>query len=90
MKRDTAVALQYDRALPAPFVVARGRGELAGRLVQLAEEHDIPRQTDGDLAEALYTVEVGAYIPEPFFKAVAEILAVVLSTERERGSGESD
>jgi flagellar biosynthesis protein len=90
MKRETAVALRYDTAFPAPFVVARGRGELAAKLEHIAEEHGIPRRNDSELAEALYWVEVGAYIPEPFYLAVAEILSAVRSIERGRGTGEAD
>lgn len=90
MNRDTAVALKYERGLPAPFVVARGRGDLASKLTRLAEMHEVPLAENAELAEALYTVELGAFIPEPFFRAVAEILAVVLSAQRDRGSSESN
>ena len=89
MKEDTAVALRYQKALPAPFVLARGRGELARKLVNIAAEHEIPLVRQSELAESLYGVEVGAFIPEPFFRAVAEILAVVLSVRGDGRSGES-
>ena len=81
MKKDTAVALKYQKALPAPFVLARGRGELAQKIERIAAEHEIPLVHQGELADSLYGVEVGAFIPEPFFQAVAEILAVVLSVQ---------
>jgi type III secretion system FlhB-like substrate exporter len=84
-----SVALQYQKSLPAPFVVARGKGLLAERLVKLARENDVPVLDAPALAESLYQVEVGTFIPEPFYQAVAEILAFVWQhegRERERGS----
>ncbi|TVQ24839.1 MAG: type III secretion protein [Spirochaetaceae bacterium] len=78
MKRQqSAVALRYDRRLPAPLLVAKGRGELAGRLIRIAEDHDVPIVNRQRLADDLYFVEAGDFIPEPFYEAVAEILAFV-------------
>jgi type III secretion system FlhB-like substrate exporter len=88
MKGKTAVALRYVRDLPAPFVVARGKGELAEKLTAIAASHDIPIRNEGELAEALYGVEVGALIPEPFYRVVAELLAAVMSERGDRGSSE--
>lgn len=78
MKRQqSAVALRYDRRLPAPLLVAKGRGELAERLVRIAEDHDVPIVDRGRLVDDLYVVEAGDFIPEPLYEAVAEILAFV-------------
>jgi len=90
MRDEIAIALRYDSTFPAPFVAARGRGELAKKLKRLADEHGVPEWNHSALAEALYWVEVGAFIPEPFYRAVAEILSAVLSIERGRGTGEAD
>lgn len=77
MARRSSVALQYDSRLPAPLVVARGKGELAERLNALAREHDIPVVDAPDVAEALVVADPGEYIPEAFYEAIAEILAFV-------------
>ncbi|MFP4549535.1 MAG: EscU/YscU/HrcU family type III secretion system export apparatus switch protein [Spirochaetales bacterium] len=77
MEQRRSVALQYDKMLPAPFVVARGKGLLADRLVELARQHDVPILEASALADSLYQVEVGTFIPEPFYQTVAEILAFV-------------
>lgn len=80
--RDRSVALQYDNRLPAPLVVAQGRGERARRLVEIAREYDVPVIEAGELAELLSDVDVGELIPEPFYQAVAEVLAFVWRSRR--------
>ena len=74
---DKSIALRYDRDLPAPFVSARGRGELAKKLVALAQEYDVPVVAANELTESLFYLEVGDFIPEPFYRVVAELLAFV-------------
>ena len=76
-----AVALHYTSDLPAPFVVAKGRDRLAQRITELAESLEIPLVQDGELVEALYSVEIADYIPEELYRAVAEILAFISSLE---------
>ncbi len=77
MSRQTSVALRYDRRLPAPLVVARGKGDLADRLVSLAREHGVPIVESQGLAESLYVTDPGELVPERFYQAVAEILGFV-------------
>ena len=73
-----SIALQYNELLPAPFVVAKGKGDLASKLAALAEAYDIDVVEEEVLAEALFCLDVGEFIPEPFYRAVAEILAHVI------------
>ena len=73
-KVDVAVALHWDGG-PAPRVTAKGRGELARRIVELAREHGVPLEQEPELIEVLADVELGALIPEVLFVAVAEIIA---------------
>lgn len=77
MSRKTGVALRYEEGLPAPFVAAKGKGELAAKLEDLARESGIPIVVEGDLADSLFYVEVGDFIPESFYRVVAELLAFV-------------
>lgn len=77
MRRRTSVALRYDSRLPAPLVVARGKGELAERLLAIAEQHSIPIVDSGELAESLYAVDPGELVPESFYETVAEVLGFV-------------
>jgi flagellar biosynthetic protein FlhB len=74
-----AVALQYDRELmQAPMVVAKGRGLIARRIREIAEENGVALMEDRPLAWALYEgVEIGDEVPAHLYKAVAEVLAFV-------------
>ncbi len=74
-----AVAVAYDAdSMAAPKVVAKGADYAALRIRQIAAEFNIPIVERKPLARALYeSVEVGQYIPERFYRAVAEILAYI-------------
>jgi flagellar biosynthesis protein len=74
-----AVALEYERGTrDAPRVIAKGRGELARRIVQTAEEHGVVIDANGPLAEALAGVELDEQIPIELYEAVAEIIGFIL------------
>lgn len=77
MDAKKSVALLYDPDLPAPFVAAKGRGHLAEKLVELARACQVPTVKSGDLANTLFYLEVGDFIPEPFYTVVAELLVFV-------------
>jgi len=74
-----AVAIAYDsETMMAPKVVAKGADYVALRIRQVAEEFGIPVVERKPLARALYeSVDVGQYVPERFYRAVAEILAYI-------------
>jgi flagellar biosynthetic protein FlhB len=63
--------------MPAPQVVAKGRGYVAQRIKEIAHEHDIPIYEDRLLVRALFKIEVGSFIPPELYAAVAEVLAWV-------------
>ena len=76
--RQKAVALSYALGEDeAPRVVARGRGEVAEKIVSLALAHGVKVREDGDLVEILETIELDETIPLEALAAVAEILAHV-------------
>jgi flagellar biosynthesis protein len=66
----------------APEVVARGFGQLAERMLELARERGVPVREDADLAEVLARLDVGAEIPEELYEAVAELLAFIYRVNR--------
>lgn len=74
-----SVALKYDALKhSAPYVVAKGQGELALRIREIAKENNIVIMEDKPLARALYSqVELGQTVPGDLYKAVAEVLAFV-------------
>jgi len=77
VKRQLAVALQYDRT-GAPRVIAKGKGQIGAKIIEVARAHDIPIEENEVLAGALSNVELGDEIPEDLYKAVAEVLIFVL------------
>ena len=84
--RQTAVALRYRANQDgAPRVVAQGRGLLAERILEIAEEHGVPVVEDRLLVEALAQLELGAEIPEALYQVVAEVLVFIYSLDRRRG-----
>jgi flagellar biosynthesis protein len=76
-KPQLAVALHYDRK-GAPRVVAKGKGILGAKIIEVAKAHDIPIEQNEVLAGALSNVELGDEIPAELYKAVAEVLIFVL------------
>jgi type III secretion system FlhB-like substrate exporter len=76
-----AVALRYWTGLPAPFLAAKAEGRAAERLVAIAREAGLPIVEDGPLAQAVFPLEVGDYVPEYCFEIVARVFAFVKSIE---------
>jgi len=75
-----AVALKYDKQKDdAPRVVAKGQGQVAQNIIELAKKHDIPIKDDPDLIEVLSSLEINEAIPSEIYVAVAELLAFVYS-----------
>jgi flagellar biosynthesis protein FlhB len=74
-----AIAIRYRPGEDqAPRVTAKGKGQLAEIMRELAHEHGIPIVEDIPLARLLYRrVKVGRSVPMETFKAVATILAYV-------------
>jgi flagellar biosynthesis protein len=76
-KSQLAVALHYDKT-GAPRVVAKGKGSIGEKIIEVAKAHDIPIEENELLAGALSNVELGDEIPAELYKAVAEVLIFVL------------
>ncbi len=73
-----AVALSYrppqDRS---PRLMAKGHGELADRIVELARIHNVPIRQDADLVHLLGKLELETEIPQTLYKVIAEVLAFI-------------
>ena len=76
-KSQLAVALHYDNT-GAPRVIAKGKGSIGAKIIEVARAHDIPIEENELLAGALSHVEIGDEIPAELYKAVAEVLVFVL------------
>jgi flagellar biosynthetic protein FlhB len=78
-----AVALSYDRGMPAPLCVAKGIDAIALKIREVAKAHDIPIVENVALARALHaSVEIDDEIPVEHYQAVAEIIGYVMGLKR--------
>jgi flagellar biosynthetic protein FlhB len=84
-----SVALRYRPGVDAaPVVVARGRGDVALSIRELARGASVPILEYPQLARAIYfTARAGRVIPEELFVAVATVLAFVFQLERAMAEG---
>jgi len=80
-----AVALKYNPELNfAPVVVASGLGELAQKIVNIADDNGVPVYRDDSAAALLVMLNSGAQVPPELYQIVASIYAeVVLNTKEE-------
>ena len=76
-RNQIAVALHYDKK-GAPRVVAKGKGSIGAKIIEIAKAHDIPIEENEVLAGALSNIELGDEIPAELYRAVAEVLIFVL------------
>lgn len=77
-KSRQAVALRYaPKSDRAPKLIAKGRGYLADKILELARDYRIPIRQDADLLQVLSRLDLNEEIPPEVYKAVAEILAFI-------------
>jgi flagellar biosynthesis protein len=77
-KTPKAVALKYDKDKDhAPKVIAKGRGEIAEKILEIAKAHNLPLYEDKNLVQILEALELEAEIPPELYRAVAEVLAFI-------------
>ena len=85
-----AVALSYDKdSEAAPKVLAKGKGLIAQKIKEIAKENQVLVFESPQLARAIYfTTELGHYIPQALFLAVAQVIAYVfgLGMAKEEGT----
>ncbi|WP_291994515.1 flagellar biosynthesis protein FlhB [Candidatus Accumulibacter sp. ACC003] len=83
-----AVALAYKSGMGAPKLLAKGMGEMALRIREVAAANDVPTVEAPPLARALYRhAELDQEIPAALYAAVAEILAYVYQLHSWRTTG---
>jgi flagellar biosynthesis protein len=82
-KSPKAVALKYNQKKDgAPRVVAKGRGEIAEKIIQVAREHNVPLVEDQDLIQILEALDLETEIPPALYRAVAEVFAFIYRLNR--------
>lgn len=85
-KRKEAIALKYDQEKDfAPRVIGKGKGKIAERILQTAEDHQVPVQEDPSLVELLGKLNINDSVPSELYEAVAEVFAFIYKADKEAG-----
>lgn len=79
-------ALRYERGKDsAPRLIAKGKGVVADKILEVARRHGIPIREDRELVQMLASLDLYREVPPDLYKAVAEILAFIYSLNRGAG-----
>ena len=75
-----AAALRYVQGKDAsPRLMAKGKGAVADRILEIARRNGIPIREDRELVQVLASLALYQEIPPELYKAVAEILVFLYS-----------
>ncbi|MBC3764973.1 EscU/YscU/HrcU family type III secretion system export apparatus switch protein [Neptunicella marina] len=69
-----AIGLKYQNG-DVPEVVAKGFGELAEQIIELARESGVLVHEDQDLSDFLARLDLGQHIPAELYHVIAELIA---------------
>ncbi|SHM02870.1 EscU/YscU/HrcU family type III secretion system export apparatus switch protein [Roseibium suaedae] len=78
-EKKIAVALTYDGA-HTPIVSAKGTGNVAERIEEIARESGVPIENNPMMAEALSQIELDEAIPMELYQAVAVLIGFIMRT----------
>jgi flagellar biosynthesis protein len=81
-KDKTAVAIAYEPGEAAPKILATGKGQVAEKIIEKAEENNVPTYKDDKLADTLSKLQIGDMIPPELYGVIAEILVFVDDMDR--------
>ena len=82
-RRNKAVALKYNlEEDAAPIVIAAGYGEIAQRIIDVAEKQGIPVFRDDTAASLLCMLDIGKSIPPDLYQVVATLYCQLLETSQ--------
>ncbi len=85
MEKTKAVALKYDSEVNnAPYILAKGLGEIGKYIVSLAQKNNIPVYKNEKLAESLYRLKQNEEIPPELYSIVAEIFIFVYALKEKK------
>jgi flagellar biosynthesis protein len=85
-KMRKAAVLKYKHQIDrAPQLVAKGKGMVADRILEMARKHRIPIQSDPALVEVLSQLDIDQEIPPDLYRAVAQVLAYVYRVSKKLG-----
>ena len=75
--KKTATALLYQHNKRAPIITAQGKGEIADKIIEIAQENNVDVIQDVETASILSLVEIGECIPVETYEIIAKILAYI-------------
>ncbi|MDF2632641.1 MAG: type secretion protein [Caproiciproducens sp.] len=80
-KRSHAAALKYsqDSSHNAPVVVAAGLGYVAQKIIDVAQDNNVPVFQDDALASLLSQLGTGSEIPPELYQAIVDIYVYFLN-----------
>ncbi len=81
MKKN-AIALQYPKNAPAPFIVFKGSGVVAEKILEIAKENDIPVVSEPNVASVLSLYDIGSCVPTETYEVLAGIFAFLKKVEK--------
>ena len=79
-----AAVLKYPKESPAPFLVAKGKGEIAQQILKIALENNIPLVKNVAETEIITLQEIGECIPEETYEVLAKIFAFIKNMENSK------
>lgn len=83
-KRKIATALKYDpEKQVAPELVAKGKGIVAEKIIEKAQEHHVKTYEDEKLSNQLYNLSIGDEVPPELYHVVAHVLAFISELDQE-------
>lgn len=90
-KLNKAVALRYRASDDAaPVVIASGYGQIADKIIGVAEEKGIPVFKDDSAASMLCMLDVGRNIPAELYEVIAAIYVQILAVSAKVKKGEEE
>lgn len=84
---DKAVALKYEKdKTNAPKVVASGKGNLAQKIIEKANEYNVPIFANKELVDSLIDLDIDQEIPAELYQAVVEVFIWLMKNEKKAKS----
>lgn len=80
-----AAVIKYEPGEGAPKVVAKGKGRVAEKIIETAQEHHVPVHEDAELAHMLNLLKLGDEIPPELYEVVAQVLIFVSDLDKMKG-----
>lgn len=75
-KNKSAVGIKYQEGKSeAPKVIAKGFGDLAEEIIQVAKQNGVLIHEDPYLSDFLARLDLGQEIPEQLYHVIAELIA---------------